>query len=107
MRFRLTIESDDAALTDDPFGSVADILRNVARRVDHGNEHRSGNVRDVNGNAVGRFELDITLTDPAEDPGNYVAHGDAVTLCLPCDDGDHQSCYGGACECVPCILSDD
>lgn len=30
------------------------------------------------------------------DESNYVT----IKVCLPCDDGDHDTCYGGQCRCM-------
>jgi hypothetical protein len=58
MTFDLKIETDNYAFDDDPRPEVARILREVADRVEHGiiaTGYR--NVRDINGNVVGRFRL--------------------------------------------------
>lgn len=35
------------------------------------------------------------------DPGNYVMQVVEIPVCLPCDDDEHQGCYGVLCQC-PC-----
>lgn len=58
-RFSLTIETSGAAFDGDEPRAVAAILRDVAARLDEGAGcGRSGAVRDVNGNTVGRWEFD-------------------------------------------------
>lgn len=56
MIFTLKVESDNDALTVDPQGAIAEILKDVADRIVDG--AASGALRDANGNTVGRFELD-------------------------------------------------
>lgn len=51
--FTLKVYTDNAAFADDPDGEVARILRDVADRVEGGQE--DGAVRDINGNTVGSF----------------------------------------------------
>lgn len=55
MKFTLNIESDNAAMVDDPRRAVAYILASVAEKLDTNDR---GIVRDANGNKVGSFELD-------------------------------------------------
>lgn len=60
MKFKLEINSSNAAFEDDPYAEVALILRNVAGCLDGtkvGAPIPAGNVHDSNGNAVGEFEL--------------------------------------------------
>lgn len=63
MKFTLTIESESAALTDDTGEELHRILTKLADRVRYyeGPVDR-GAVLDSNGNTVGRWDLDVTLT---------------------------------------------
>ena len=54
--FRLTVEMDNEAFTDDPGPELARILFEVRRKVANG--HTDGVIMDVNGNKVGRFETE-------------------------------------------------
>lgn len=56
--FTLTIETDNAAFTDDAAREVARILRQLAKKLEDGKD--SGKVMDLNGNSVGSFELSAT-----------------------------------------------
>lgn len=56
MRFTLTIDMNNAAFQDDP-GELERCIQWVAGRVAPGNEWSKGNVRDINGNTVGTFEI--------------------------------------------------
>lgn len=55
MRFRLNVESENAAMVDDAAGEVARMLREVATRVEDGAE--AGALLDSNGNRVGGWRL--------------------------------------------------
>lgn len=55
-RFRLSIDMDNAAFEDDP-GELERCLRFVADLVAPGKEYSRGNIRDINGNTVGMFEV--------------------------------------------------
>ena len=61
MSFKLSIKTDNAAFTnedtgeDAPHAEVARLLREVADRVEGGDDH--GVIMDVNGNNVGTFSL--------------------------------------------------
>jgi hypothetical protein len=56
--FQLSIDSANDAFAENPYGEVARILRNVADRVDQGEEaSHYKNVIDFNGNVVGRFRF--------------------------------------------------
>lgn len=61
--FRLTIETDNAAFEDTmeigrgPAWEIARILREVATRIDAGDIGKARDIRDINGNVVGQFEL--------------------------------------------------
>ncbi len=57
MKFKLKIESGDDAMVGFPYEAVAEILRDVANKLDCGGE--SGPIHDANGNKVGRFTLDV------------------------------------------------
>jgi hypothetical protein len=42
----------------------------------------------------------VTTTEfDNEDPANFARTEGGLTLCLPCQDHQHETCYGGACEC--------
>ena len=62
MEFKLAIESGNEAFTEDPEAEVARILREVADKLQHEN---GGNIRDINGNTVGLYEL--LVEDSEED----------------------------------------
>ena len=53
--FTLTIQTDNAAFEDAPGEEVARILEETAAKLR--NMAQSGNLRDINGNKVGTFEL--------------------------------------------------
>jgi hypothetical protein len=53
MQFRLTINCDNAAVQHPD--QLGEIIRSAASQVQSG--HGQGNLRDWNGNTVGRFEL--------------------------------------------------
>lgn len=58
MKFSLEIESSNTAFEDNyGFDELARILREVARLVENGNVRQS--VRDVNGNAVGEYIMEV------------------------------------------------
>lgn len=63
MRFTLTFDADNAAFETDPDSAAADVLRRTANVVAcRGTFDGEGNVRDANGNTVGRW----TFTDDSE-----------------------------------------
>ncbi len=54
--FRLDItDMDDAAMDENPREEVARILRETADKVENGTDY--GNLRDINGNNVGHWDL--------------------------------------------------
>lgn len=55
--FRLEIETDNAAFEEDPSAEVARILAVAAVRIKGG--YTAGELRDINGNFVGRFDLTL------------------------------------------------
>jgi hypothetical protein len=58
IQFRLQIACDNAAFEDNMGGELARILREVASRIERGEDCGSFvNVRDINGNVVGSFAL--------------------------------------------------
>ncbi len=57
--FKLTLNTDNAAFSDDVEAEVSRILIEVARRVHDGIMLRPEPVFDINGNAVGYFELSV------------------------------------------------
>jgi hypothetical protein len=56
MKFTVTIESNNAAFSDDATLEVSNILDVVRDQLDKG--HTAGPVFDSNGNKVGQFRLD-------------------------------------------------
>ena len=34
-----------------------------------------------------------------EEPGVYVIRMRHVVVCIPCDEKDHENCYGERCQC--------
>ena len=68
MRFQLNIACDNAAFDDALGEHTATLLHSVAGRVDAG--ATSGEIRDGNGNRVGRWEF---IEDPAFDDGPTAA----------------------------------
>ena len=58
MRFSLIIESSNAAFEDNlGFPETARILREIAKQVENGNV--AGIARDVNGNKVGTYDMEV------------------------------------------------
>lgn len=56
--FRLYIRTDNDAFADDPRPEIARILRDIANRVESGDDyHHYRTIFDINGNDVGRFAL--------------------------------------------------
>jgi hypothetical protein len=53
MRFFAEINSSNAAFTDDPHSELARILRELADKIERGDD--GGKLRDVNGNSVGEY----------------------------------------------------
>ena len=53
--FTLKFKTDNAAFTDYPLDEVARILKEVTAQLEGG--ERMGNLRDLNGNTVGHYEL--------------------------------------------------
>jgi hypothetical protein len=64
MAFTLSIDTDNAAFDGDPSPEVARLLRVVADTLDYNDSGAGpllsdgGKLYDINGNAVGRWELD-------------------------------------------------
>ena len=56
MRLTLEFSMDNAAFDDNPLVEAARILREAAGMLDTGTDN--GKLRDVNGNTVGRFEVE-------------------------------------------------
>ena len=58
--FSLTIDSDDAAITDDPEGEIIRVLKRLTDRIRFGELALAGsdrgNVLDSNGNSIGHWE---------------------------------------------------
>lgn len=61
MKFKLEIDSNNDALTDNPYGATAALLRMAADALDEGTKGAS--LKDPNGNAVGSFELDTVYDE--------------------------------------------
>jgi hypothetical protein len=58
MRFRLNLECDNAAFADDMQFEIARCLRDVASRIERGEDcSKYRNILDANGNPVGTFAL--------------------------------------------------
>ena len=55
MKFTLTIESSDAAMTNDPIETTVAALKTAITKLN--NQTLDGNLRDANGNTIGSFEL--------------------------------------------------
>lgn len=55
MKFVLKIESDNEAMVDHAESATADMLREVASKLEDG--YDGGKLRDVNGNSVGSWKL--------------------------------------------------
>lgn len=44
--------------------------------------------------------IELSAIEVHEEYANYVlSTGDGRIVCLPCDDDEHGSCYGGRCQC--------
>jgi hypothetical protein len=58
--FSLTIDSDDAAITDDPEGEIIRVLKRLTSRIRFGELALAGSDRgsilDSNGNSIGHWE---------------------------------------------------
>ena len=57
-KFELFFSCDNAVFDDAPMAEVSRILRDVAQRIDDGDDagfYRT--IRDINGNDIGRFKL--------------------------------------------------
>jgi hypothetical protein len=65
VEFTLNIDCDNAAFGDEPENEIIRLLNEVAERLGRG--FYSGKVRDVNGNTVGDFDLEVDEED--EDGG--------------------------------------
>lgn len=68
VKFKLELSSGNAAFQDDATGEVSRILCEIAGQMDSGRTH--GSCRDINGNAVGDWHLDVeveTLDEEDED----------------------------------------
>lgn len=58
MRFQLNLECNNAAFDDDMRGEIARLLRDVAGRIERGEDcSLFRNAYDINGNPVGTFAL--------------------------------------------------
>lgn len=58
MQFDLAFDADNAAFDEDPRREVVRILREVAKRIERGDDTTLDlSVLDINGNVVGRFKL--------------------------------------------------
>lgn len=60
MRFTLEIKMDNDAFQDDPMGELSQTIKEVAEilPISHENIRSvSGNIKDINGNTVGKWEL--------------------------------------------------
>lgn len=75
MKFTIEIDSDNAALVDDPINELSTICRKAVMRIDNG--ATEGKLLDSNGNAVGSFTYEASedeaddipgLADPLPDP---------------------------------------
>lgn len=71
MKFnRLNLEIDgfgNAAFAEDPKMEIARILREAAKKIE--DDHVGGNLKDINGNTVGRWEI-----EPASATQNDAQH---------------------------------
>ena len=54
--FRITMKTENAAFEDDRNMELARILRQIAERLENGED--AGRVLDINGNKVGSFEME-------------------------------------------------
>lgn len=68
VRFNLDIKSGNDAFQEDPTSEVSRILCEIAGKIDSGRFH--GDCRDINGNAVGKWSLDIEEESDDEDADN-------------------------------------
>jgi hypothetical protein len=57
MVFRLDVNCDNEAFTDDPTAEVARILRGLSQRLEGASPDESFPLRDLNGNGVGSAEF--------------------------------------------------
>lgn len=55
MKFKCEIDMDNAAFEDNPSVELSRILRSIAVEVEC--DYTSGNIRDFNGNKVGKFSI--------------------------------------------------
>lgn len=51
---KVEIKTDNAAFSDNSNAELARILRELAKRIENGEQH--GRLRDLNGNKVGQFD---------------------------------------------------
>jgi hypothetical protein len=81
--FNLTFTTDSSALTTEDgyldHEELRRIIASVATLVAPGNEHRSGNVRDINGNTVGSFALTGLEADRLEYLREQI-HGECISM---------------------------
>jgi hypothetical protein len=62
--FKIRIDSEDAAMQDNPRAEVARMLADVRNKIMRGDD--CGIIYDVNGNSVGDFEFEDEPDDPPE-----------------------------------------
>lgn len=71
-KFTLTIDTDNAAFEDaDRNTELARILRKTAKALEDYPNFLAGNVRDLNGNTVGRWELKKDDENKGDEPDGY------------------------------------
>lgn len=54
---RIEFETDNDAFEDSLTSEVARILREIANKIENGDDLGGGSVKDVNGNTIGSWEL--------------------------------------------------
>lgn len=64
VKFKLELSSGNAAFQDDALGEVSRILCEIAGQIDSGRDH--GSCRDINGNAVGKWWIDVEVSGDSE-----------------------------------------
>ncbi len=55
--FKAEFDTDNAAFDDAPASEAARILREIARKIEQGEDLGGGKIKDVNGNTIGHWEL--------------------------------------------------
>jgi len=55
MKATITVQMDNAAFSDEPASELARILRDLAKHIENGDDHRR--LMDFNGNHVGEFAI--------------------------------------------------